>query len=131
MIARLVLFAALLPLSAMAQLQVFLFDGTNESPAGSIVNVGTASPGDMVTTRFRVRNVGSGPATLQTLGLAGSGFSFSNVPSLPYILAPYTGSAVSEVEFDIVFNPTDAASYSAFLQVNTIQIILDGTGTQA
>src|SRR5271168_4024474 len=101
MIARILLFAALAPLSAVAQLQVFVFDGTNETAAGSVVNVGTASPGDMITTRFRVRNIGTGAATLQTLGLAGTGFSFStNVPSLPYILAPYTGSPVSEVEFD-------------------------------
>ena len=131
MTARIILFAALLPLSALAQLQVFLFDGTNTTPVGSVVNIGTASPDDTVTTRFLVRNVGTGPATLMTLGLAGSGFSFSNVPSLPYIVAPYTGSAISEVEFDIVFSPTDVASYSAFLQVNTIEIILDGTGTQA
>jgi hypothetical protein len=131
MIARVLLFAAIVPLSAVAQLQVFQLQGTNEIAVGAVFNVGTASPGDMVTTRFLVRNIGTGAATLQTLGLAGSGFSFSTVPSLPYILAPYTGSPVSEVEFDIVFNPTDAASYSAFLQVNTIQIILDGTGTQA
>jgi hypothetical protein len=129
--ARILLFAALAPLSALAQLQVFQFDGTNQTAVGSVFNVGTASPDDTVTTRFLVRNIGTGPATLQTLGLAGSGFSFSNVPSLPYILAPYTGSPVSEVEFDVAFSPTDVASYSAFLQVNTIEIILDGTGTQA
>ena len=131
MIARVLLFAALGPLSALAQLQVYAFDGTNETAVGSLFNVGAASPGDSLTMRFRVRNIGTGPATLTTLALAGSGFSFSNVPSLPYILAPYTGSAVSEVEFDVAFSPTDVASYSAFLQVNTIQIILDGNGAQA
>lgn len=131
MIARVLLFAALGPLSALAQLQVFQFDGTNETAVGSLFNVGSASPGDSLQTRFRVRNVGTGPATLTALGLAGDGFSFSNVPSLPYIIAPYTGSAVSEVEFDVAFSPPGIASYSANLQVNTIQIILLGTGTQA
>ncbi len=131
MIARLLLFAALAPLSLLAQLQVYSFDGTNETTVGSLFNVGAASPGDTIQSRFRVRNTGAGPATLTTLGLAGSGFSFSNVPTLPYIIAPYAGSAASEVEFDVAFNPTDVASYSAFLQVNTIQIILQGTGTQA
>jgi len=129
MIARVLLFAALLPLSALAQLQVFLFDGTNETPVGALVNVGAASPGDSLETRFRVRNIGTGAAVLQTLSLAGTGFSFSAVPSLPYTIAPYTGSPVSEAEFRIVFNPTDIASYSAFLLVNTINIILEGTGT--
>jgi hypothetical protein len=131
MTARVFLFAVMAPLSALAQLQVFQFDGTNQTAVGSIFNVGAASPGDSVTTRFLVRNVGTGPATLTTLGLAGDGFSFSNVPSLPYIIAPYTGSAVSEVEFDVAFSPTDVASYNANLQVNTLQIILLGTGTQA
>jgi len=122
--ARVLLFAALVPLSALAQLQVFLFEGTNETPVGAVVNVGTASPGDSVETRFKVRNIGTGPATLDTLTLGGSGFTFLNVPSLTYILAPN-----AEVEFDTVFNPTDVASYSAFLVVNTINIILEGTGT--
>ncbi len=131
MIARLALFAALAPLSALAQLEVFTYDGTNQTLAGSVVNVGTASPGDTLTTRFLVRNTGAGAASLTTLSLAGTGFSFTNVPSLPYILAPYTGSPVSEVEFDVAFSPTTLASYSAFLQVNDMQIVLDGTGTQA
>jgi hypothetical protein len=130
-IARAVLFAALAPLSALAQLEVLTYDGTNQTLAGSVVNVGTASPGDTLTTRFLVRNTGAGPASLENLSLAGTGFSFTNVPSLPYILAPYTGSPVSEVEFDIAFGPSSVASYSAFLQVNSTQIILDGTGTQA
>jgi hypothetical protein len=123
-IGRILLFAALVPLCALAQLQVYLFDGTNETPVGAVVNVGTASPGDSVETRFKVRNTGTGAATLDTLTLAGTGFTFLNVPSLSYILAPN-----AEVEFDTVFNPTDVASYSAFLVVNTINIILEGTGT--
>jgi hypothetical protein len=129
MISRVVLCATLLPLAALAQLQLFLFDGANETSVGSVVNVGAASPGDTVETRFRVRNIGTGPATLQTLSLAGSGFSFSAVPSLPYVIAPYTGSPESEAEFRVTFNPTDIASYSAFLVVNTINVILQGTGT--
>jgi len=128
-IARVLLFASLLPLSALAQLQVFQFDGTNETSVGAVVNVGTASPGDSLETRFRVRNIGSSAAVLQTLSLAGTGFLFSSAPSLPYTIAPYDGSADSEAEFRVTFNPTSVASYSAFLVVNTINIILDGTGT--
>ena len=131
MIARLLLFAALLPISALAQLQLFVFDGTNETPVGAVLNAGSAGPGETVTTRFRVRNSGTASATLQSLSLAGTGFAFSAAPSLPYILAPYTGSPVSEVEFDVAFSPTSVASYSAFLAVNTINVILNGTGTPA
>ncbi|HUJ49981.1 MAG TPA: hypothetical protein VLW25_07265, partial [Bryobacteraceae bacterium] len=71
---RLLLVLALLPLSALAQIQVFVFNGTSETSAGSFFNVGAATPGDTLETRFRVRNEGSGPATFQTLSLAGSGF---------------------------------------------------------
>ncbi len=128
MISRILLFAALLPLSALAQLQVFFFDGATETAVGAVVNVGTASPGDTVEVRFRVRNIGTGPATLTTLSLAGDGFSISAAPSLPYIIAPYTGSPASEAEFRVAFSPTDVASYDAFLLVDTINIILQGTG---
>ena len=40
MIPRALFFAALLPLSALAQLQVFEFDGTNDTPVGTVVNLG-------------------------------------------------------------------------------------------
>jgi hypothetical protein len=126
MIPRALLFAVLLPLSGLAQLQVFQFDGTNDTAVGTLVNVGTAAPGDTIEARFHVRNMGAGPASLATLGLSGDGFTFVSTPSLPYILAPYVGPA-SEAEFDIDFSPTTTGSFSAFLAVNTLQIVLQGT----
>jgi len=125
MLTRLLIFATLLPLSALAQLQVFEFDGTNDTAVGSLVNLGAAAPGDTIKTRFHVRNIGAGPAALSTLSLAGQGFSFAAVPSLPYTLAPYTGPA-SEVEFDIDFTPSITGSFSAFLAVNSLNIVLQG-----
>lgn len=125
MILRALLFACLLPLAAMAQLQVFQFDGTNDTPVGALVNVGTASPGDTLETRFHVRNIGAGSATLSSLALSGDGFTIVSAPSLPYILAPYVG-LTSEAEFDVSFTPTTTGSFSAFLAVNTISIVLQG-----
>jgi hypothetical protein len=128
MIPRALLFAAILPLSALAQLQVFQVVGTNETPvqAGQLVNVGTASPGDTIETRFRVRNVGAGPTTLASLALAGEWFGIVSAPSLPYILAPYVGPA-SEAEVDVGFSPAITGTFSAFLAVNNINIVLQGT----
>ncbi len=79
------LFSLLLPLSALAQLQVFQFDGTTDTPLtdGALVNVCTAAPGDTVKARFHVRNTGQGPATFETLALAGQGFTILSAPSLP------------------------------------------------
>jgi Abnormal spindle-like microcephaly-assoc'd, ASPM-SPD-2-Hydin len=124
-IARILLFASLLPLSALAQLQVFQFDGTNYAPVGPIFDVGTVAPGDTLETRFRLRNTSSAPIVLQTLSLAGEGFSIQSAPSLPYTLAPYAGPA-SEAEIDTDFSPTFAASYSASLAINNVNIVLEG-----
>jgi hypothetical protein len=120
------LFAALLPLSALAQLQVYEFNGTTDTPVVGTLNVGTASAGATIATRFHVRNTGTAPVVLQTVSLAGSGFTITAAPSLPYTLAPYTGLA-SEPEIDVDFSPTIVASYSAFFVINTINMILEGT----
>ena len=132
MIRRALLFIALLPVVALAQLAVYQLDGTTETPInpGALVNVGTAAPGDTLETRFRVRNNGAGPATLQTLALSGQGFTIVSAPSLPYILAPYVGP-VSEAEFDVDFAPTTTGSFSAFVAVNSISIALEGNSVQS
>ena len=122
MIGRALAFLALLPLSALAQIQLVQFDGVNENPVGTTFSVGTAAPGDTLPTRFRVRNTGTAPATLQTLSLAGAGFQITSAPALPYIIAPG-----SEAEFDVAFSPQLTGSYSAFLSVNTIMVTLKGT----
>jgi hypothetical protein len=125
MMRRAFVFASLLPLSALAQIQLFQFDGATENPVGSTFDVGSAAAGDTVETRFRVRNTGTGPATFQTLSLAGEGFQISTAPSLPYILAP-----ASEAEFRVAFHPQVTGSYSAFLAVNSINVALHGTAIQ-
>ena len=120
---RFLLAFSLLPIAAVAQIQVFQFNGTTETPVGSLFNVGSAAPGDTLETRFRVRNTGSGPATFQTLSLAGSGFQLvaASVPSLPYIIAPGNFA-----EFRVDFAPATVATYSAFMAVNTMNITLQG-----
>jgi len=121
MIRRLLFAAAILPLAALAQIQVLRFDGTNENPVGAFVDLGSVSPGDTLETRFRVRNIGAGAAVFQTLSMAGSGFRISTAPSLPYTIAPG-----SEAEFRVAFNPMFIGTYSAFLLVNTINITCAG-----
>ena len=122
---RLLLALAILPVSAMAQIQVFTYNGTTETPVAGLFNVGSATSGSTLETRFRVRNEGAGPATFQTLSLAGAGFQLvsASVPSLPYIIAPGNFA-----EFRVDFTPTSVATYSAFMVVNTTNITLQGDG---
>jgi HYDIN/CFA65/VesB-like, Ig-like domain len=126
MTGRVLVFFGLLPVAALAQIQLLQFDGTAENPVGATFDVGTAAPGDTVATRFRVRNTGSGPATFDALSLAGAGFQISSAPSFPYILAPD-----AEAEFRVTFTPQVIGSYSAFLSVNnSINVTLRGTAAQ-
>jgi len=123
---RMLLLAALLPLSALAQIQIYQFDGATEIPVPATFAVGTAAPGDTIETRFRVRNTGDGAAVLQSLALSGQGFRISTAPSLPYTIAPG-----NEAEFRVVFTPTLTGSYSASLAVNAIHITLQGSSVAA
>jgi len=131
MITRVLLFACLLPLSALAQLQVFEVTGTTETAVGALLNVGTASPGDTLVTHLRVRNIGSGPVSLSQLSISGEGFTIASAPSLPYVLSPYAGPS-SEADIDIDFAPaTITGSFSAFLAVNSLSIVLEGTSVES
>ena len=127
MIRRLALLAALLPLSGFAQLALYSWDGTTETPiAGAFYNVGSAAPGDTLEARFHVRNTGTAAATLDNLTVAGAGFSLDSVPSLPYTIPPGGFAA-----FRVAFQPDIAAGYSAVLQVETISVTLTATSTPA
>ena len=125
MIKLVLMIAALLPLSAFAQLEVFVFDGTNDTPLTALTTVGPVAPGDMIETRFHIRNMGSGPASLSGLTLGGAAFTIVSAPSLPYVLEPYVGPA-SEVEFDVIFSPEITGMFGAFLGVNSLNFALQG-----
>jgi hypothetical protein len=111
-----------LPLSSFCQLQIFQFDGTNETPIGASLDLGQVAIGDSLQSRFRVRNEGSAAVTIQNISLAGTGFQLSSVPSLPYILAPG-----APVDLKTQFTPTIVGSYSAALGVNSVSVLLRAT----
>ncbi len=125
MIARWLLPCALVPAAAFAQLQLLTFDGTVEKAATAITDVGTVSVGDSRELRFHVRNAGSASISLQSVAVAGQGFSISSAPSLPFSIAP---SNFSEVR--VRFSAGAAGSYSAILGVNSLQTLLRATVVQ-
>ena len=119
MILRALVFAALAPLAALAQLQVFVLNGGNLTAVGSSLDVGSAAPGDTVETQFRVQNSAS---TDTTLSVSLSGDGVFNIQCAP---APYVPPGL-ESAFCVDFAPTAWGSYSATLRVNTIDILLTG-----
>ncbi len=118
-------FLLLLP-SAFAQLQLFTFDGTSEHPIGLAYDLGTAAVGDAKNVRLRVRNTGDVSVPLQTIAVAGPGFSIFSRPSPGYILAP-----TAAADFQVQFLPAALGSYSASLTVNTLDIVLRGSASAA
>lgn len=124
------LIAALLPLSAFAQLQVYEFDGHADTLLTPLTGIGPVAPGGMLETRFHIRNMGTAPVSLNTLTLFGAAFTFASEPSLPYVLSPYTGSA-SELEFDVNFSPEITGTFGAFLGVNSLNFALQGIASLA
>jgi hypothetical protein len=119
MIARLALLIPLLPLAAVAQIQVFVLNGTTLTLAGSTLQVGTAAVGDSIQTQFRVKNSGSLDVALS---VSLSGDAAFNIQCQP---APYVPPGL-ESAFCTAFTPVAAGSYAATLRVNGISISLTG-----
>jgi hypothetical protein len=125
MIVRAVLLAAFLQTSIFAQLQLFVApQGGEERTVGTLHDLGQAAAGDSSSTRFRIRNIGSVAVNLTTLRVAGTGFSMTGQPTMPFLVAPGFN-----VDFTIHFRPTDSGSFSATLQINALGTLLQAAGT--
>jgi hypothetical protein len=122
---RLLVSILLLPLAALAQLQLMVVDQGVERSVGVLFEVGVKAVGDSCDVSFRIRNTGTGSANLQTLSVSGAGFTLLNKPSLPFAVP--AGSAVN---FVVRFQPTAYGAYSANLAFNSSSTILFG-GTVA
>jgi hypothetical protein len=100
-----------LPLSAQLSFSVVLING--ERPVNAQVQLDAAAAGDTLDTLFRVRNTSKSPAPLTFLTIAGSGFSLTNLPSLPATLSPG-----AYADFTVRFRPPSAGSFSALLKTD-------------
>jgi hypothetical protein len=124
---RRALLLLLLPCALRAQLGLFSFDGTSETPVGSIFDYGSVFSGSSQDVRFRARNTGNAPVYLSALAVSGAGFSISAVNgSVPGTVAPS-----NFLEFTVRFTAGSAATYSANLQVNSISTLLVGRSVPA
>jgi hypothetical protein len=69
-------------LTAPAQIKLYIANGTMESEVPTIgaFSLGSVGPGDTIQTRFRVRNVGTASVQIQSVRVAGQGFTVSTPP---------------------------------------------------
>jgi len=121
----LLLLLTMVPLRA--QISIYTLDAAGvEKVAGSLVNVGQAAAGDVLDTRFRLRNSGVTAVTVQVLRVSGAAYSLVGYPPLPHLMAPGTN-----VDFRVRFQPAGSGSFSASLQVNDVAVLILGTAPQA
>jgi hypothetical protein len=96
--------------------------GTNNSVVFSAVQI--TQSGQLT---FDVRNIGTLPATLSSIGIGQnpSPFAVTNAPSLPLSLAPNT-----DFSFTITFTPSALGFSNGTLLLDTTSVALSGNGTQ-
>lgn len=121
----------LIPLAAQAQLNVFTFNGTTESPVGATYNYGNIAIGASSAVRFRIFNSGTSGVEVYGPTVSGVGFSISAINGTPPVTIPPVSSPLNFFEFSVTFNATAlaAGTYSASLQVagpsiSTINVLL-------
>ena len=128
------LLVLLLPLAAHAQLALFSFDGTTETPVGATYNYGPVANGNTKAVRFRIFNNATSGTVVYLPSASGAGFSITAVNgTLPYTIPPVS-SPLNFLEFTVSFSAGAPATYSASLQITgpaitTISILLLATST--
>ena len=108
---------AALPLPA--ELTISMVRDNAEIQLTSQAQLPSTAVGDTLDTLVRVRNTGSGNTPVTVLAIAGSGFSEINLPELPAVLPPD-----AYLDFTVRFQPSIAASYSALLRADGVNIFV-------
>jgi len=129
------LFLLLLPAALHAQLALFSFDGSTDTPVGQTYNFGNVAAGDVKDVRFHLKNIGTTAVTNAVIGTPqGTGFSLFAVNGSR---GQNTIAPGAELEFTIRFTTSLATlgTYSASLQLTssapTITVILLASVTGA
>jgi hypothetical protein len=115
-----------------AQIALFSFDGTTDSPVGQSFNFGMVADGQVKDVRFHVKNTGTLPLTNVVIGTPqGTGFTLAAVNGS---FGQNTIAGGAELEFTIRFTPPPnpaLGTYSASLQITssapTVSMILLAT----
>src|SRR5579872_5795878 len=95
---------------------------TTVSPGGTIPLPDT-QVGQTSTVTVRILNSGNASGTVNSIGLAGQGFTVTGAPALPQSVAPN-----ASVTFSITFAPAQPGAFSGTLLVNADTFKLTGSG---
>lgn len=126
MILRLLAIASLAAASLPAQFAFSVVRDGAETPAATLVQIGTAAAGDSLDTLFRVRNTGKSIAPLTMLSIAGSAYALADLPPLPASLMPG-----ASLDFTVRFQPPSPGTFSALLRADGVSTFLSATGIAA
>src|ERR1051325_9353662 len=116
---RIIVAALLLAPAAFGQFRLFQLDGKGEHQVAGAADLGAVYPSEPLTARFRIRNTSDATAALTTLAVRGDGFSLTGTLPLPLTLSPQQG-----VDFAVAFRSAAVASYSAFVQLDDVSVLL-------
>jgi hypothetical protein len=109
--------------AALAQFQLIQGNGNAQQPVGSVFDFGALGEGDAVTAAFGLQNVSGATASLNSLTLAGTGFTLT-APALP---ASVDSQGI--FKFSVSFQAGMPGSYSATLQGGGVSALLIATVT--
>ncbi|MGD1094350.1 MAG: hypothetical protein ABSB35_20470, partial [Bryobacteraceae bacterium] len=117
--------ALFLPLAAYGQLTLTTGGCATGTPIGSnsSFDFGQVAAGATKTVTFLVCNPGNTAVNVTTILVSGAGFVLSGAPTT-YPVPPLN---TNPLRFSVQFSATTPASYSASLQVNSINVFLLAT----
>lgn len=122
--------AILFPLTAWGQLQLSVVRNGAPQPVGAALDFGSVPVGSSATLTLRAINTSdSTPVTIQSVAIAGTGFSLPGtyVFELPYVLTPG-----ASWDFKLGFSPVSLGAAQGVLRVSPgIGVALTGAGTAA
>jgi len=110
------------PLCVLAQLRLYVLEGSAERLVAGTCDLGRVETGERRDLGLRVRNSGLGPVRLETLAVAGVGFAV-----LGNLQLPRTLEAGAAMDLAVRFQPQAPGDYSAVLVVNTQTLLLRAT----
>lgn len=110
----------MLPIAAQAQLSLFTFNGTTETPVGATYSYGNIATAASSAVRFRIFNTGNSGVEVYAPVVNGEGFAITAINGTPPVTIPPVSSTINFFEFSVTFNAAGqaAGTHSASLQIS-------------